>query len=179
MYTPPDRLATEFPTVTPSPQCGWWWRIHWAKHGAWWFASGDGWFDLRQPFGTCYVGEHLAGPASEHMRATTTNHARAQRDANERRLSAMPLEPWHNTRIADFTSELAADFNAPRHIECLDHDEARPWAEAAHAGGFAGVLYHLRRDPRKRRGLALFSEAGENPPGNVQQASFPPSRLAY
>jgi hypothetical protein len=66
--------------------------------------------------------------------------------------------------ITDFTSAAVEWFGAPTDVACLDRVRARPWAWAAHAAGFGGILYRLREDPKRRLGLALFGDAGENPP---------------
>ena len=157
--------------------------MHSAAHGAWWFSSCDhparaepqiGRFDLPTPFGTCYLGAYLAGSASESLREADVDAAAAQLAANARHLSQMPLDRWYGKPIADFTSREAERHGAPADIAALPRSEARPWARAACAVGFAGVLYRLREDPARRFGLALFGDAGEHPPpGTVAAVPLP------
>lgn len=90
----------------------------------------------------------------------------AQRDADKRRLSQMSLKRWDGERFADFTSRRGVAHGAPEDIAGLTRMEARPWAQAAHEAGFKGIIYQLREDPLRRRGLALFHNAGEYPPDN-------------
>ena len=155
---------------------GQWWRVHSAGRGAWWFSSSDdparpevqiGRFDLRLPFGTCYLGAYLAGAASESLRESGVDAPAAQRAANARCLSQMPLDRWYGERIADFTAPEIDSQGAPTDIAALARSDARPWAEAAHDAGFSGILYRLREDPAHRLGLALFHHAGEHAPPNL------------
>lgn len=164
-------ISEGFPYVTVTPSCGQWWRVHSASNGPWWFASSDdperdesqiGRFDLPTPFGTCYLGAYLAGAAAKSLRESVVSHAKAQEAASERRLSQMPLNRWYGCRLADFTWPGTAAGDAPPDIATLDRGDARQWAAAAHAVGFAGILYRLREDPHRRQGLALFSAAGEH-----------------
>lgn len=117
-------------------------------------------FDLAAPHGTLYVGDHLGGVAPEAVREPDVTAAESQRAYNDRRLSAMPLDRFYGTRIADFTSGAVRYFSVPVGVASLTRAEARPWARAAHAGGFGGILYRLRDDPERRLGLALFGDAG-------------------
>ena len=89
-----------------------------------------------------------------------------QAAAAQRHMSAMALEQWCGRPIADFTSARLTELGVPLLRE-ISRAEARPWAEAAHAAGFDGILYALRRDPEHRPGLALFGKAGpmEKPVG--------------
>jgi RES domain len=159
--------------VVPDASCGQWWRIHDAANGAWWFASSDsparaehdiGRFDLPAPDGTCYLAEDLAAGGAESLREVGVTAAQAQRAANERNLSQMPLDRWYGKRIADFTAPTIRRHGLPVDIAALDRSVARPWALAARRGGFYGILYRLREDPERRRGLALFHDAGEYAP---------------
>jgi hypothetical protein len=133
-------LDSSFPTVVLDPTAGQWWRIHGAAHGAWFFASSDatgrapasvGRLDLPLPNGTCYVGEYLAGTATESLRETGVSHSESQVAANTRRLSQMPLDRWYGKPIADFTSAAVKHHAAPTDIAALPRADARPWAEAA------------------------------------------------
>jgi hypothetical protein len=166
---------TEFPSIILSPEFGQWWRIHGAEHGPWWFASSDdegraehqiGRFDLPSPDGTCYLGAYLSSAAAESLLTTGVDHAEAQKAADQRRLSAMPLDRWYGERIADFTNEDVVSFGAPADIAGEDRASARPWALAVRAAGFAGIHYRLREDPLHRSGLALFGDRGEHPAPN-------------
>jgi len=76
----------------------------------------------------------------------------------------MALGRWHGKPLADFTSARAAEAGAPDDIAKLRRGHARPWALAAHRAGFAGIFYRLREDPKRRKGIALFHDAGEHPP---------------
>jgi hypothetical protein len=75
-------------------------------------------------------------------------------------MSAMPLDHYFGRRIADFSSRAAQYHDVPRNFDDLSRAEARPFAERAHAAGFAGILYRLHQDPERRLGLALFGTAG-------------------
>lgn len=166
-------LPPEFPRFKLRPSFGQWWRIHSAEHGPWWFSSADdpirpeqqiNRFDLLAPYGSCYVGNYLDAAAAESMRTPGATPKQAQEAAARRRLSAMPLDRWYDVPIADFTSAAVEWFGAPTDVACLDRVRARPWSWAAHAAGFGGILYRLREDPKRRLGLALFCNAGEDPP---------------
>jgi hypothetical protein len=168
-------LEEDFPSINVDVSIGDWWRIHSDSYGPWWFSSCDlpvrdevdiGRFDLPGPHGTCYLGAYPAGAAAEVLRERGVDPPAAQRAADERRLSQMSLQRWSGERFADFTSEHAAPYGAPEDVAGLTRAEARPWAEAAHAAGFKGIVYRLREDPLHRRGLALFHTAGEYPPDN-------------
>jgi hypothetical protein len=172
-------LDSSFATMVLDPTVGQWWRIHGADHGAWFFASSDatgrapasvGRLDLSLPNGTCYLGEYLAGAASESLRETGVSHSESQVAANTRRLSQMPLDRWYGKPIADFTSAVLEDHGAPTDIAALPRADARRWAEAARAAGFDGILYRLGQDPQRRRGLALFGGAGEHAPADQPPA---------
>jgi hypothetical protein len=165
-------LPPDFPQFKLGPSFGQWWRIHSAENGPWWFASdsperpagGAGRFDLPKPHGSCYLGNYLDGVAAEVIRESDVPPKEAQEAANKRCLSVMPLDRWYALPIADFTSAAVEWFGAPTQISELDRADARPWAAAAHAAGFGGILYRLGEDPKKRLGLALFGRAGENVP---------------
>lgn len=165
-------LAT-FPQVTIDASWGRWWRSHSDQWGPWYFASSDtpgrdpaavGRFDLPEPRGTCYVGEHPDGTVPESMRESGVSAADSQHAANARRLSAMPLDRWYGLPIADFTSAAVTRHGAPADIALIPREDARPWAIAASAAGFHGILYPLAEDPQRRRGLALFLDHGPQPP---------------
>jgi hypothetical protein len=166
------RLDPGFPHFILGPSFGQWWKVHSADYGPWWFASSDvagrdpttvGRFDLPLPQGTLYVGNYLDASASEALRTTGVEAREAQEAANKRRLSAMPLDQFHGKKIADFTSAAVDRFGAPLDIAALSRSDARPWASMAHRSGFAGILYRLREDPKRRLGLALFAESGTSP----------------
>jgi RES domain-containing protein len=174
------RLDLHFPQFTLGRSFGQWWRIHGAANGPWWFSSADapgrdpataGRFDLALPNGTLYLGNYLDASAAEALREPGVSAKAAQEAANSRRLSAMPLEAFHGKVIADFTSAVVDRFGAPVDIAMLERAQARPWAAAAHEAGFAGVLYRLKEDPKRRLGLALFGEAGALPEPDRQ--AFP------
>jgi hypothetical protein len=113
------------------------------------------------------------------LRETGVTPKEAQETASKRRLSAMPLDRWYALPIADFTSAAVEWFGAPTQISELDRADARPWAAAAHAAGFGGILYRLREDPRRRLGLALFGSDGENAPEFQPPPSALPVRLQH
>jgi hypothetical protein len=166
-------LGEDFPSLTVDVSLGDWWRIHSDAYGPWWFSSRDlpireevdiGRFDLPHPHGTCYLGAYPVGAAAEVFREAGVEAPAAQRAADERRLSQMSLKRWSDECLADFTSPQAALHGVPEDIAGLTRAEARPWAEAAHEAGFKGIIYRLREDPLRRRGMALFHTAGEYPP---------------
>ena len=168
-----DPLLPEFPTVVPDATWGQWWRIHNALKGPWWFSSSDtpirdeheiGRFDLPTPYGTCHLAEDLVAGSAESLREQGVTPAQAQVAANEKSLSQMSLDRWYGTPIADFTTSTVSQYGAPTRISALDRADARPWALAAQRGGFQGILYRLREDPKHRRGLALFYKACEHEP---------------
>lgn len=170
-----DPLPLEFPTVVPDTTWGQWWRIHGALNGPWWFSSSDspvrqeqeiGRFDLPAPYGTCYLADDLSAASAESLRQSDVTPIQAQAAANKRALSQMSLDRYYNTRVADFTAPSVSQYGAPTCIAALDRADARPWALAAHRGGFQGILYCLREDPKHRRALALFHDAGEHGPPN-------------
>lgn len=184
--TVPPTMDVSFPTFVLHVADGQWWRIHGAGYGPWFFASSDlpdrapdavGRFDLARPYGTCYLGAYLAGAATETLRETGVSHAEAQVAADARRLSQMPLDRWFGEPIADFTSTRVTHHGAPSDIAAISRAEARPWAEAAWAAGFHGILYSLGQDPLRRRGLALFGDAGEHPPAQQPAPVILPVRL--
>ncbi|MFL5828155.1 MAG: RES domain-containing protein [Thermoleophilaceae bacterium] len=164
----PNPLPRGFPSFELGPPFGQWWKVHSDQYGPWYFSSDDGRrdpatvgrFDLPEPNGTLYVGDYLGGVLPEAVRQTGVAAHESQAAYNTRRLSAMPLDDFYGKRIADFTSGAVRYFGAPDDVAGLPCDEARPWARAAHAGGFAGILYRLREDPNRRLGLALFGPAG-------------------
>lgn len=166
-------LVAEFPPVIVTEGWGRWWKVHSdAFPNPWFFASDTpdreftsiGRFDLPPPYGTLYVGGYLPGVTPESVRETGVTPAESQAAYNNRRLSVMPLDAYHGLAIADFTSKAVTKFGAPADIAALPRAEARPWAVAAHEGGFAGIRYRLREDPKHRLGLALFGNAGEAEP---------------
>jgi hypothetical protein len=165
------QLPAAFPSFELGPGFGQWWRGHNADYGPWFFASDDaqrdpkdvGRFDVQPPHGTIYIGDYLAGVAPEAVREQEEAARDSQAAYNARRLSQMPLDQFYGSRIADFTSAAMACLGAPVDVASLSRDAARPWARAAHAGGFAGILYRLREDPKRRLGLALFGKAGAPP----------------
>lgn len=160
----PTTLPADFPAAQLDASWGHWWRIHSAEYGPWYFASDNGErpvvevgrFDLPSPLGTIYLAEHSTATAAESARAIVETHAESQNALDDRRLSQISLERWHGLRVADFTAPQAV----PAQVEQLDRDQARPWAAAAHAAGFAGIVYRLREDPQSRRALAMFGSAG-------------------
>ena len=175
-------LPPAFPHVVLGPEYGQWWRIHAAKHGPWWFSSCDfppraesaiGRCELPCPNGTCHIGSYLDASAAESLRERGVEATRAQESADKRRLSAMSLERWYGKKIADFTAVRVGDFGAPKDIANLPRSEARPWAIAAFDGGYSGILYHLREDPKRRLGLALFDRAGARSASANQGAPAP------
>lgn len=170
-------LPTGFPQFELAPTFGQWWRFHGSQHGPWFFASSDapgrdpasiGRFDLPGPYGACYLGEYTAGTLSEVLREPVDPPA-AQRAADAKRMSAMPLDAYYGQRIADFTSRATRYDGVPRNFDQLSREEARPFAQRAHAGGFAGILYRLHQDPERRLGLALFGTAGPLVPEPANQ----------
>ncbi|HEY1566942.1 MAG TPA: RES family NAD+ phosphorylase [Solirubrobacteraceae bacterium] len=170
-------VLTEFPLTIVSAGWGRWWRVHSKDYGPWFYASDDserdpesiGRFDLPKPHGTLYVGEYIPGTAPEAVREADVAAAESQAAYNARRLSALPLDAYHGLAVADFTSSSVARFGAPADIAALPRSEARPWARAAHEGQFHGILYRLREDPKRRRGLALFGDGGPADPPRGQQ----------
>jgi hypothetical protein len=174
-------VPPEVPGFVLGPGFGQWWKVHSEKYGPWYFASDDGSrdsgdvgrFDLGAPHGTLYVGDHLGGVTTEAVREPDVAAADSQRAYNDRRLSAMPLDRFYGTRIADFTSGALRYFKAPLDVASLARAEARPWARAARASGFGGILYRLREDPERRLGLALFGEAGPADPPDAQPLPQP------
>ncbi len=166
-------LPAEFPSFVLGPAFGQWWKVHSKQYGPWFFASDDpqratlGRFDLPAPHGTLYIGDYLGGVAPEAVREQGVTDAESQRAYNDRRLSAIPLDSYHGKRVADFTSGAVRYFGAPVDVASLLRAHARPWARAASYGGFEGILYRLREDPKRRLGLALFGDAGApDPPAN-------------
>jgi hypothetical protein len=185
-------MSSSFPTVLIDSSWGRWWRIHSNQYGPWFFASCDaaaraapsiGRFDLPLPEGTCYLGEDLGATLPESMREPNITAADSQMAANARHLSSMPLDRWYGRPIADFTSPGAASHGAPADVAAITRAQGREGALAARAAGFHGILYRLGQDPglldpstgavERRRGLALFGNAGDNPPA----AQPPPSGL--
>lgn len=173
-------MSCGFPTVVPDVSWGQWWRIHWSRWGPWWFASDTpgrsniGRFDLPDPNGTCYLADCLVAGAGEHAGRPAADPRRAQAEACARRLSQMALDRWHGKPLADFTDPTAIAHGAPPDIALVPRSEARRWAMNAQAAGFHGILYRLKNDPHRRRGLALFWEAGEHPaPGQPCPLRFP------
>jgi hypothetical protein len=160
-------LPDGFPHVTIDESWGQWWRNH-NPAGAWWFASSDdpnvkpddvGRLDLPRPYGTCYMAWQATTTALEAMRLEGLTPAELQVAAAQRHVSAMSVAQWCGKPIADFTSTRLENLGVPLLRE-ISRAEARTWAEAAHAAGFVGILYALRRDPEHRLGLALFGHAG-------------------
>jgi hypothetical protein len=154
---------------------GQWWRVHWVDRGAWFFATDDpssrslesiGRFDLPDPHGTCYVSDEPVTGLAEHVREGGVTPAESQKAINKRSLSQMPLDRWYGRKIADMTSGIPLDSANPVDVTTIGRHAARPWALAAHHGGFGGLLYKLNEDPKQRRGLALFWKAGEHKPSN-------------
>jgi hypothetical protein len=173
-------MTAAFPTVRPDDSWGQWWRIH--RHpGAWWFADDSGTdpgrFDLPLPDGTCYMACLPVGSAAEVLRTPGVGHPDAQLAANERLLSPMPLDRWHDKPIADFTDPSVVDHGAPADIAMVSREEARPWAVAARRAGFDGIRYLLREDPHRRYGLALFGTRGEHAPAVQPSSSRLPAGL--
>lgn len=173
-------LPDDFPFVTIDATWGQWWRNH-NPAGAWWFASSDapnvnpddvGRLDLPSPYGTCYLAWQVTTTALEAMRLNGLTPAGVQAAAAQRHMSAMALDQWHGKKIADFTSARLPELGVPllRDLSCAN---ARPWAEAAHAAGFHGILYALHRDPEHRPGLALFGKAGAMEKPGAQGAGQP------
>jgi hypothetical protein len=169
-------LPPEFPSFTFGASFGQWWKIHSKDYGPWFYASDDaarepssvGRFDLPKPYGTLYVGDYLGGVTPEAVREKAVPAADSQQAYNDRRLSQMPRNALEGERIADFTSAAVEYFAAPPDIAALTRAEARPWARKAHDGGFAGILYRLREDSKRRLGLALFGTAGPCDPPSDQ-----------
>jgi hypothetical protein len=166
----PERLPYGFPSSIPDPSWGHWWRIHWKEHTPWFFASDDGErpepnvgrFDLPLALGTCYVTvEPLSGMA-EHLRTPDVSAPEAQISANQRALSAMPLNPWFGKRLADFASPDVVESGGPADVALLSRTEGRRWALAAQATGYSGIRYRLGQDPCRRLGLALFCAHGHS-----------------
>jgi RES domain len=181
----PESIAplplAEFPFVIPSESWGRWWKVHSKDYGPWFYSSDDpttrdpasiGRFDLTPPHGTLYVGDYLPGVTPESVRELGVTPAESQAAYNNRRVSVMPLVAYHGLLIADFTSKAVTRFGAPADVAALPRAEARPWARAAHAGGFAGIQYRLREDPKHRLGLALLCKAGQAEPPPGQQSPF-------
>ncbi len=110
--------------------------------------------------GTCYVGYYDDAVAMEALSLRGLTPAQTMKAVSERNVSVMALDDFYDKPIADFTSPAVTAFGAPERIERLERHEARPWAQAAWAGGFHGILYRLRKDPDHRNGLALFDAAG-------------------
>jgi|GEM_PF-2201091 len=165
----PERLLDGFPSLSPDQSWGHWWRIHWDGLGPWFFASDDGSraeskvgrFDLPLPLGTCYVTEQPLPGMAEHLRTPDVSAREAQQSANQRAMSAMPLNPWFGKPLADFASPSVAKQGGPPDVALLTRAEGRLWALAAREAGYHGIRYRLGQDPCRRIGLALFCEYGE------------------
>lgn len=176
-------LTPGFPSfVLSAAGLGQWWRIHRDGNAPWYFASSTGRspneigrMDLPEPHGTCYLGPYPDGILSEVLRTSGVSAMQSQLDANQRRLSAMPLDAYEGKRIADFTSAAARHYGLPADFDALTRAQARPYAEQAFQERFAGVLYRLHQDPQHRTGLALFGPAGPlaEPPAH----QTPPTEL--
>lgn len=167
----PRILPVAFPHIVLDSKCGQWFRVHQDGLSAWFFASDDparrvlssiGRFDLPLPHGTCYLSDQPVTGLAEHVRADGVTPAESQAAINKRCLSQMPLDRWFGHKIADMTSPFMLDgLSCVVDVTAISRAEARLWAVAAHRAGFGGILYRLREDPERRRGLALFAEAGE------------------
>ena len=119
------------------------------------------------PHGTCYLSDVPVTGLAEHVREGDVTPAESQEAIGKRCLSQMPLDRRYGRKIADMTVPIAVDPANPVNATTISRPEARPWALAAHRGGFDELLYELSEDPKCRRGLALFWEAGEHEPPNV------------
>ncbi len=97
---------------------------------------------------------------AEHLRTPDVSAPDAQISADERAMSAMPLNAWFGKRLADFTSPDVANRGGPADVALLTRAEGRRWALAAHDAGFSGIRYRLGQDPCRRVGLALFCAHG-------------------
>jgi hypothetical protein len=166
----PERLPDDFPSSTPEHSWGHWWRIHWKEHDPWFFASDDGErsepnvgrFDLPPPLGTCYVTEQPLPGMAEHLRTPDVPVRDAQISADQRALSAVPLNAWFGKPLADFASPDVAVRGGPADVALLTRAEGRGWALAAQHAGYAGIRYRLGQDPCRRLGLALFCAHGRS-----------------
>jgi hypothetical protein len=141
-------------------------RVHMRSLGPWWYKSGtgqprDGRFDLRDPLGTCYVGEDAYGPFLEVFQdwiniATPIPYPEVQK----RVMSTLHL-PTALT-IADCIAAKALGFGVAAGIHTSkDRMLTLAWAEAFSRHGFAGVRYYACNDPSMGQiSMALFGPAG-------------------
>lgn len=138
-----------------------WHRAHRRDLGAWFFASqGCGRFDLREPYGTCYVGNTPEVAAREAIGPDLIG-AGMVTDVflAERVVSRIPLPT--DVTAAKLTSNDAMAHRVTGELSTTPgYAVPQAWAEAFREHGFGGVWYQPRFSPGKGRALGIFGPSG-------------------
>ena len=126
----------------------------------WWFGSSmAGRFDLPAPAGTCYLATDPLAALLEALGPFRRGGAVTIPFLEARELRRLFLPA--SERAADATSRRAAGFGITAEIgTILPYDLPQRWALRWHEAGFGAVIYWLRHDPSRGRGVALFGRAG-------------------
>jgi len=124
----------------------------------WWFGSSlAGRFDLPAPFGTCYLAED---PLAALLEVIGPDPGLIPLELlTQRRLRTLHV-PRHMV-LADATDRRARDFGVTGEIgSIVPYELPQAWAASLRAAGFGGIVYWLRHDPARARGVALFGPQG-------------------
>ncbi|KHL01739.1 RES family NAD+ phosphorylase [Sinomonas humi] len=132
--------------------------------GAWWFAcTGEGRFDLRMPYGTCYLAYHPRVAVRERLGPVFAQGGIIPSNTMEE-MELVYLKLPDPSTLADLCHEDAADFGAIRELASGSWDDyslTNDWAEAFRGHGFDGVQYLARfSSGRGPDAVGLFGDAG-------------------
>jgi hypothetical protein len=154
------------------------WRIHPAEASPWFFDTGpDGRFNLRDA-GTCYLAEEPLGAFVEKFgRLLRPDGVIPEPLVDSQRLST--LRPPKGS-VVDLTDPkvlglvgLTAEIHAT-----TDYGLTQAWANALRDGGYAGIRYKARHDPRGQLvSIALFGS--KRPPRSVAKTTAIPVDLIH
>jgi hypothetical protein len=139
-------------------------RAHKADANPWWFSSdGSGRFDLRWPYGTCYLASDAEAAVRERwgQRLLALGYV-PRRLAEDTELSELGAPK--GDRVADLCAAAAAGFGVTREIGATGrYDITQAWAKAFGPSGarLPGVRYQPRFSTDSRGwALGLFGDAG-------------------
>jgi len=146
---------TGFPTMGPPRRLV---RVCGAGLEPWWFSSdGSGRFDLKPPYGTCYLATDSYAAIREASRlgpvSTDWVAARELRQVSP---------PDAKARLAATTRQAAGRYGVTTELVTVTpYDLPHRWAAAFRKHGCDGIRHQLRHDQRARpSGIALFGSAG-------------------
>ncbi|CAM5538761.1 RES family NAD+ phosphorylase [Leifsonia shinshuensis] len=139
-------------------------RSHAIRHGAGFYASGEGGrFNLEPPRGTLYVATDLDTAVREKVRdAVVTTGVVSRRFAAAFEVAI--LSAPETTRAADVADRAASRYGVTRELGTMDdYTITRAWASAFDSFGYGGIRYGSRFTTGPANAWAIYGTAGEYP----------------